>query len=155
MNDTDPSVIDRVKALEGSRVRVTWPNGFQKSGPVRTTPFYAVLGDGMVGGEYCDAIRIEQMGEGGRYAVVWESTALRSERKRVVRHFQRYTSDERADLAASHRTGHLQRHAVGEYFYTHPNVPGIAFGTRQAAALAGMRGPAHRQQLDTLAGVTD
>lgn len=55
------------------------------------------------------------------------------ETRRVVRHFQRYTPEQRASRAASHRLGHRQRTAVGEYFYTHPDVPGVAFPTRSAA----------------------
>lgn len=67
------------------------------------------------------------------------TAALKDERKRVVRHCQRYTSEQRANLAASHRAGHRQKQAVGEYFYTHPDVPRVAFDTRQRAALAGFR----------------
>lgn len=65
--------------------------------------------------------------------------ALDAARKRVVRHFQRYTPEQRADRAASHRLGHTQRHAVGEYFYTHPDVPGLAYPTRTAAAHAALQ----------------
>jgi hypothetical protein len=56
----------------------------------------------------------------------------------VVRHYQRYTSEERAMRAASHRLGPRQRLAVGEYVYTHPYVPGRAFSTRAQAARAGL-----------------
>lgn len=56
----------------------------------------------------------------------------------VVRHYERYTPEQRANRAASHRLGPRQRLAVGEYIYTHPYVPGVAFTTRAAAARAGL-----------------
>lgn len=65
-------------------------------------------------------------------------TALKAEAKRVVRCFQRHTSEQRADLAASHRTGHRQRESVGEFFYIHPDVDGLAFDTRSGAARAAL-----------------
>jgi hypothetical protein len=61
-----------------------------------------------------------------------------SEAKRVTRHTQRYTPEQRATQAASHRLGPRQRQAVGEHFYTHPDVPGRAFSTRGQAARAGL-----------------
>jgi hypothetical protein len=64
---------------------------------------------------------------------------LKRERRRVVRHFQRYTDEQRADHAASHRLGHRQRRAVGEFFYTHPDVPGRSFETRTRAARAALK----------------
>lgn len=64
--------------------------------------------------------------------------ALKAESRRVVRNLQRYASEQRADLAASHRLGHRQRQAIGEFFYTHPDVPGLAFPTRSAAARAAL-----------------
>jgi hypothetical protein len=69
-----------------------------------------------------------------------------TEAKRVVRHLGRYSSEERASRAASHRLGHRQRGAVGEYFYTHPDVPGLAFSTRGAAARAALRTQAGRNE---------
>lgn len=68
--------------------------------------------------------------------------ALAAERKRVVRCFNRYSSEQRANHAASFRLGHRQREAVGEFFYTHPDVPGRAFPTRKAAAMAALNGAA-------------
>lgn len=62
--------------------------------------------------------------------------ALRIAEREVVRHLQRYTSEERANRAASHRMGPRQRHAVGEHFYTHPAIPDRAFPSRGAAARA-------------------
>jgi|GEM_PF-3386263 len=64
---------------------------------------------------------------------------LQRELARVVRGFQRYTAEQRAGRAASHRLGHRQRTAVGEEFFTHPDLPGRAFDTRKAAALAAIR----------------
>jgi hypothetical protein len=64
--------------------------------------------------------------------------ALIRETRRVVRHLQHYTNEQRADRAASHRLGPVQRHTIGEYFWTHPDVPGTAFDSRRRAALAGL-----------------
>jgi hypothetical protein len=64
--------------------------------------------------------------------------ALKAEAKKVTRCFQHYTSDQRANHASSHRLGHRQRQAVGEFFYVHPAVPGLAFSTRGQAARAGL-----------------
>jgi hypothetical protein len=55
----------------------------------------------------------------------------------ATRSFQRYTSEQRANHASSHRLRHNQRIAVGEYFYVHEHVPGISFPKRQAAERAG------------------
>lgn len=63
---------------------------------------------------------------------------VRAEMRRVVRHFQHYTPAQRADRAASHRLGHRQRAAHGEHFYTHPDIPKIAYRTRSDAARAGL-----------------
>jgi len=60
----------------------------------------------------------------------------------VVRGFQRYSPEQRAARAASHRLGHRQRQAVGEFYYTHPARPGVAFSSRQAAARAGLEAAA-------------
>ncbi len=64
--------------------------------------------------------------------------ALKAEMKRVVRCFHRYSSETRANHAASFRLGHQQRQAVGEFFYTHPDIPNRAFPSRKKAALAAM-----------------
>ena len=53
-----------------------------------------------------------------------------------IRHFQKYSHTERADRASSHRLGYRQKHAIGEVFWSHPAVPGIAFPTRKAAIRA-------------------
>lgn len=60
--------------------------------------------------------------------------ALKSEAKKVIRCFEVFKSDQRANHAASHRLGHRQRQAVGRFYYVHPAIPGIAFDTRGAAA---------------------
>ena len=60
----------------------------------------------------------------------------------AMRGFQRYTHTMRADMRASHRLGFRQRERVGEAFWTHPLVPGLAFPTRiraLRAALATLR----------------
>lgn len=64
------------------------------------------------------------------------SPARTAAEREVSRHFQRYTSTQRANRAASHRLGPRQRQAVGEHFYTHPAVPGRGYSSRRAAALA-------------------
>jgi hypothetical protein len=60
-------------------------------------------------------------------------TALKAERRKVVRCFNHYTTDQMANLAWNSR-GRLRRHATGEFYYTHPDVPGIIFRTRGQAA---------------------
>lgn len=67
------------------------------------------------------------------------AVALKAEAKKVIRNFHPYSSETRANHAASHRLGHRQRQSLGEYFYTHPSVPGIAFQTRGAAARAALQ----------------
>jgi hypothetical protein len=82
--------------------------------------------------------------------------------REVVRHFQRYTSEQRANLAASHRAGPRRRAAVGEYYYTHPSLPKRSFPSRNAAAKAAaelsaaqMAASAKAQQSARDAGETD
>lgn len=67
---------------------------------------------------------------------------LAAERKRVERHTQRYTSEQRATHAAAHTLGPRQRQATGENFYTHPDLPNSAFSTRDEAARAAVRAKA-------------
>lgn len=55
-----------------------------------------------------------------------------------TRIFQRYDARTRTNLMASHRTGHRQRHRVGEYFWVHPYTPGIAHPTRSGAIRAAL-----------------
>ncbi|MFI7608487.1 SprT-like domain-containing protein [Micromonospora sp. NPDC049366] len=69
------------------------------------------------------------------------SEDLQREMKRVVRHFQRFDADTRANRAASHRLGPRQRQAVGEHYYSHPDVPDVAFPRRKDAAEAALRQP--------------
>lgn len=64
--------------------------------------------------------------------------ALKAEARRVTRCFNAFTSEQRANRAASFRLGHRQRHATGEYFYIHPAFPHTAFKTRRQAALAAL-----------------
>lgn len=61
-------------------------------------------------------------------------TALKAEMKRVTRCFQAYTHEQRSNHADSRKLGIRQRHAVGEFYYVHPDVPGIAFPKRKLAA---------------------
>ncbi len=57
----------------------------------------------------------------------------------AIRNFQRFTSDQRASHAASFRLTPRQRQAAGEFFYTHPMLPGLAFPTAKAATTAAFR----------------
>lgn len=66
-------------------------------------------------------------------------TALKIETKKVTRCFHAYSSECRANHAASHRLGYQQRRATGEFFYVHPAFPNTAFPTRCAAAKAALR----------------
>lgn len=63
--------------------------------------------------------------------------ALKAEAKKVIRCFQPYSSDQRANHAASFRLGHRQREAVGHFFYMHP-----AIGNRAIAKAVGTSEPA-------------
>lgn len=47
--------------------------------------------------------------------------------------FMRYTPEQRADHASSHRLGRRQREAVGEFFYEHDMIPDRAFPTAKTA----------------------
>lgn len=67
-----------------------------------------------------------------------EAQAVELEKNEPVKHFQRFTHEERADRASSHRLGFRQRTQLGTSFWTHPKVPGIAFQTRKAALQAAM-----------------
>jgi hypothetical protein len=64
--------------------------------------------------------------------------ALKAEQKRCTKNFQAYTSEQRANHAASHRLGYQQRRATGEVFWTHPDFPSTAFPSRIAAARAAL-----------------
>jgi len=52
------------------------------------------------------------------------------------RGFAQYTSEQRANHAASHRLGFRQKERVGHAFWTHPLRPGVCFPTRAAALRA-------------------
>jgi hypothetical protein len=54
------------------------------------------------------------------------------------RGFQRYTSELRADIAASFRLTQGQRASIGEAFWTHPLCPGVCYPTRIAALRAAL-----------------
>jgi hypothetical protein len=73
--------------------------------------------------------------------------ALKAEMKRVTRCFQSYTSEQRANHADSFKLGIRQRHAVGEFYYVHPDVPGKAFPKRKLAATYALS-PAHRESAE-------
>lgn len=84
-----------------------------------------------------EACRYVAVLNGANYAA-----ALKAEMRRVERNYQQYTCEQRANHAASHRLGHRQRVSPGRFFYTHPDVPGLAFSTRKAAAEAALDGAA-------------
>jgi hypothetical protein len=52
----------------------------------------------------------------------------------VSKVFQRYTHEQRADMAASHRLGYLQRQAVGCFFWVNGR-DNIAYETGKAAKI--------------------
>ena len=54
----------------------------------------------------------------------------------ITRCFYRFDAGQRADHAASHRLGHRQREAIGEFYWVTDAVPGIAFPSRKAARAA-------------------
>lgn len=56
----------------------------------------------------------------------------------AVRGFQRFTSNELADMQASHRLGFRQKQRIGEAFWTHPYVSGVCFPTRKQAIEAAL-----------------
>ena len=70
-----------------------------------------------------------------------------------VRRFQRYTSEQRASHAASHRLSHRQRSAVGEFFWTHPDLPGVAFGSRGEAVRAAEKTPTEKARQAARQGI--
>ena len=62
-------------------------------------------------------------------------TVLKSEMKRVVRHWQAFSTETRTIMASAS----LQyRSPPGEYFYVHPDLPTVAFPRRGLAAKAAM-----------------
>lgn len=65
-------------------------------------------------------------------------TALKAEMKKVVRQFQHFTTDQMS-LLLSTRNNRTKCANRGEFFYTHPNVPGICFRSRSHAAEYAMR----------------
>lgn len=64
--------------------------------------------------------------------------ALKAEMKRVTRCFHHYTSEQRANHAASFRLSQRKRQSLGEFFYIHPNLPNKAFPRRSDAARAAL-----------------
>lgn len=56
-----------------------------------------------------------------------------------VRCFFKYTSECRTDRVASHRLGHRQRAAIGEFYYTTPFIVDRAFSTAKSAKIAAHR----------------
>jgi hypothetical protein len=64
-------------------------------------------------------------------------TALRSEAKRVIRVFRAFTVPERCNLGWGRR-GRRERHADGQFFYAHPDVPHVGFHSRSDAARAAL-----------------
>lgn len=51
----------------------------------------------------------------------------------ATRCFHKYDSTARSDRAASRRLTPGQRESVGEFFYTHDLLPGVAFSTAKQA----------------------
>lgn len=68
--------LDRIWAMQGDRIRTTWPNGHTRVGVVGSWTFYdgrsvGTFDDTIATGEFSSVVRIERMGENGRYAEVW------------------------------------------------------------------------------------
>lgn len=59
-------------------------------------------------------------------------------RIQVAKIFTRYTSEQRANHAASHRLGYRQKQRLGDSFWTN-NVTNVAYETRKAAIAAAQR----------------
>jgi hypothetical protein len=57
----------------------------------------------------------------------------------VHRVFERYDSETRMNLAASHKLGYRKRQSVGEFYYVSDVIPNVAFPTRSAAENAERR----------------
>ncbi len=51
----------------------------------------------------------------------------------AVRCFARFSSDDRANVAASFRQGYQQRQRIGDFYYVHSLVPDRAFPTQSLA----------------------
>lgn len=63
----------------------------------------------------------------------------KAEARKVTRCWMRYDSSTIANLRSSHRLGHRQRQAIGEYFYVHEDRPNVAFPTRKSAVTDALR----------------
>lgn len=61
--------------------------------------------------------------------------ALKAEMKRVVRHWQSYSTESRTIMASASLK---YRSPAGKYFYVHPTLPKVAFQKRKLAAEAAM-----------------
>lgn len=66
--------------------------------------------------------------------------ALKAEMKKVIRHFHHFSVDQISLLYS--KVGNPCRAALnrGEFFYSHPEVPGISFKRRSDAANYALRG---------------
>lgn len=80
------TVLEIVAQHVGARLRLTWPNGFQRSGDVGhwvgrshglkpgcRPAECETFGGTMAGGELNTAVRVECMGGNGRYETVWSA----------------------------------------------------------------------------------
>lgn len=68
--------LDRIWAMQGDRIRLTWPNRHQRVGVVGAWKFsdgraVGTLDGTILTGEASSVVRIERMGENGRYEEVW------------------------------------------------------------------------------------
>ncbi len=59
--------------------------------------------------------------------------ALKAEMRRVQRHYYQFDAETTTRLRAAERRNR-RRSTEGEFYYTHPDLPGLAFPTRSAAA---------------------
>lgn len=68
--------LDRLGAMQGERVRVTFPLGQTQAGVVgvwstRDGRNYPTFDGVLMGGEFSPVVRIERMGDNRRYETVW------------------------------------------------------------------------------------
>jgi hypothetical protein len=66
--------------------------------------------------------------------------ALKAEAKRVIRCWQKYDHEQRSLLASANLK---YSSPWGEFYYVHPDVPGVAFPTRGRAASAALNNQTH------------
>jgi hypothetical protein len=99
----------------------------------------------------------EDLAPTGTEGMVRESTRATdadpppAEKRDPIKHFMKYSSETMADRGASFRLTEGQRRSEGEFFWTHPDVPGVAFPSRKAALVAAERRAKEPARSDAIA----